>query len=269
MTKDEALKMAIECLEYHHEHSEIWGHDVEGTILSCKEALEQPTFDYNTAFSHGYEAHKAKREYPTKEEMLNKIFEATYQQHSAKLMQPNEGSITFNNPNADWVLRITPSRKIEVNKDVEVTEAAQKVLDAIQPLLDKQTAQDFFERGKEIAKWADKQNEQPPPEVAPFDVWAGTNPKRTYADKDKVYLTINVMHKDKLIHLLRIQRNEDKKYYIELNDLIRFINMGNSKKEWQGLSDDEMASIWVQAYDEKDIRTVFRVAEQALKEKNT
>jgi hypothetical protein len=97
------------------------------------------------------------------------------------------------------------------------------------------------------------------------------NPKRTYEDKDKVYLAINVMHKDKLIHLLRIQRNEDKKYYIELNDLIRFINMGNSKKEWQGLTDDEIEEIvdcpvnvmWSGDYE------TYRAIEQALKQKNT
>ena len=137
MTKDKALEMAIEAMcDFDYDKR-------LKAIQACKEALAQPAFDYKTAFSHGYEAHKAEREYPTKEEMLNKIFEATYQQHSAKLKQPNEGSITFiNNANADWVLRITPSRKIEANKDVEVTEAAQKVLDAIQPLLDKQPAQE-------------------------------------------------------------------------------------------------------------------------------
>jgi polyphosphate kinase len=45
------------------------------------------------------------------------------------------GTITFHNSNADWVMRITADRRIEVNEDVEVTEAAQKVLDAMQPLL--------------------------------------------------------------------------------------------------------------------------------------
>jgi hypothetical protein len=44
-------------------------------------------------------------------------------------------TITFHNTNADWVMRITADRHIEVNEDVEVTEAAQKVLDAMQYLL--------------------------------------------------------------------------------------------------------------------------------------
>lgn len=39
-------------------------------------------------------------------------------------------------------------------------------------------------------------------------------------------------------------------------------------REWQGLSDAEMVSIWLQKYDEKDIRLVCRAIEQALKEKN-
>jgi len=40
MNKDEALKMAIECLEYHNEQG-AWGCNLEGTIVICKEALEQ------------------------------------------------------------------------------------------------------------------------------------------------------------------------------------------------------------------------------------
>ena len=37
--------------------------------------------------------------------------------------------------NDTWVMRITADRRIEVNEDVEVTEAAKKVLDAMQHLL--------------------------------------------------------------------------------------------------------------------------------------
>ena len=47
--------------------------------------------------------------------------------------EPN--TITFHNSNVEWVMRITADRRIEVNEDVEVTEAAQKVLDAMQYLL--------------------------------------------------------------------------------------------------------------------------------------
>lgn len=53
------------------------------------------------------------------------------------ITEPN--TITFHNSNADWVMRITADRRIEVNEDVEVTEAAQKVLDAMQYLLKAQT----------------------------------------------------------------------------------------------------------------------------------
>lgn len=53
------------------------------------------------------------------------------------ITEPN--TITFHNSNADWVMRITADRRIEVNEDVEVGEAAQKVLDAMQYLLKAQT----------------------------------------------------------------------------------------------------------------------------------
>ena len=46
-------------------------------------------------------------------------------------------TIVFHNANVDWVMRITADRRIEVNEDVEVAEAAQKVLDAMQQLLTK------------------------------------------------------------------------------------------------------------------------------------
>ena len=35
----------------------------------------------------------------------------------------------------EWVMRITADRRIEVNEDVEVTEAAKKVLEAMQHML--------------------------------------------------------------------------------------------------------------------------------------
>jgi len=52
-------------------------------------------------------------------------------------MTPN--TITFQDSNATWVMRITADRRIEVNEGVEVTEAAQKVLDAMQHLLKPRT----------------------------------------------------------------------------------------------------------------------------------
>jgi hypothetical protein len=38
-----------------------------------------------------------------------------------------------------WVMKITPNRRIEVNEDVEVTEAAKKVLECMQTMLTKRT----------------------------------------------------------------------------------------------------------------------------------
>ena len=55
-------------------------------------------------------------------------------------MTPNtiEFSTTHNELHNTWVMRITADRRIEVNEDVEVTEAAKKVLEAMQWMLDKQ-----------------------------------------------------------------------------------------------------------------------------------
>jgi len=38
-----------------------------------------------------------------------------------------------------WVMKITPDRRIEVNEDVEITEAAKKVLECMQTMLTKRT----------------------------------------------------------------------------------------------------------------------------------
>ena len=40
--------------------------------------------------------------------------------------------------NQEWVMRITPERKIEINEGVEITEAAQKVFVVLQELMNKQ-----------------------------------------------------------------------------------------------------------------------------------
>ena len=45
---------------------------------------------------------------------------------------------TTHNKTPKWVMRITADRRIEVNEDVEVTEVATKVLEAMQWMLDKQ-----------------------------------------------------------------------------------------------------------------------------------
>ena len=59
----------------------------------------------------------------------------------------------------DWVMRITADRRIEVNEGVEVTEAAQKVLDALQNLLkpaqpEQEPVLWMMPDGKTADKWA-------------------------------------------------------------------------------------------------------------------
>jgi hypothetical protein len=55
-------------------------------------------------------------------------------------MTPNtiEFKTTSNTLMDGWVMRITADRRIEVNENVDVTEAAKKVLEAMQWMLDKQ-----------------------------------------------------------------------------------------------------------------------------------
>ena len=55
-------------------------------------------------------------------------------------MTPNtiEFKTTSNTLMDGWVMRITADRRIEVNEDVDVTEAAKKVLEAMQWMLDNQ-----------------------------------------------------------------------------------------------------------------------------------
>ena len=72
-----------------------------------------------------------------------------------KAIEPH--TTTFHNLNSDWVMpdwvmRITADRRIEVNEGVEVTEAAQNVLDALQNLLKPAQERNFCERcGKRTA----------------------------------------------------------------------------------------------------------------------
>jgi len=58
-----------------------------------------------------------------------------YQRGYAITNAPQPTALTFNGGNSEWVMRITADRRIEVNEDVEVTEAAQKVLHALQHLI--------------------------------------------------------------------------------------------------------------------------------------
>lgn len=74
-------------------------------------------------------------------------------------MTPN--TIEFRStPNNTWVLRITADRRIEVNEDVEVTDAAQKVLEAMQHLLPQRTwvGLDHHDK-KTFSSWLDHKSD--------------------------------------------------------------------------------------------------------------
>ena len=79
-------------------------------------------------------------------------------------MTPNtiEFKTTSNTLMDGWVMRITADRRIEVNEDVDVTEAAKKVLEAMQLMLDNQkrtwvglSDDDRFELAKAQHGWED------------------------------------------------------------------------------------------------------------------
>ena len=116
MTKDEAL--TLEALKY--AASKGYGlRDMKIAPFTIKSdaALAQPELD-EAAF----------------EAALQKQFQRDYAGYAiAAAAQPT--LITFKGGNAEWVMRITADRRIEVNEGVEVSEAAQKVLDALQNLL--------------------------------------------------------------------------------------------------------------------------------------
>jgi hypothetical protein len=76
-------------------------------------------------------------------------------------------TITFNNYDTEWVMRITADRKIEVNPNVGIDESAKAVLNAVQELLLKNNpkpvafmsksktiyhVEDFSDMDKDIAK---------------------------------------------------------------------------------------------------------------------
>lgn len=63
----------------------------------------------------------------------------------------------FAKPPGEWVMRITADRRIEVNENVTVTEAAQAVLDALQTLM-KQPEQkpETDEQGRPMTYWGGK-----------------------------------------------------------------------------------------------------------------
>ena len=70
-----------------------------------------------------------------------------------KQQPPN--TISFYSMNTEWVMRITADRRIEVADGVDVTEAAQKVLDAMQNMLDVGLEKSVLAEREACAKLAD------------------------------------------------------------------------------------------------------------------
>ena len=82
--------------------------------------------------------------------------------------------IEFQTADRTWVMRITADRRIEVNEDVEVTDAAQKVLDAMQHLLNPATRRQWV--GLTEAEIMEL-----------VEMYSGVNPNRYMLIKDTQY----------------------------------------------------------------------------------
>lgn len=119
-----------------------------------------------------------------------------------------------------------------------------------------QPAQDFFERGKEIAKWADKQNEQPAQEPVAYMQASEINYiKAMKGEGIKEWRTCLGMN-------------------YEAGDVPLYTHPA---PEWQGLSDDEIdyweclkaPPVHPDFLEDDSWREFARCIEKALKEKNT
>ena len=123
-----------------------------------------------------------------------------------------------------------------------------------------QPAQDFFERGKEIAKWADKQNEQPAQEPVAWECFLDP----AYYDMWAIRQTGN-RNFEETIHVVNGK---------EAKHLCAWLNSLNTHPapSWVGLSDDEIRKVIID--EQIPVRTgktanrFARAIEQALKEKN-
>ena len=94
-------------------------------------------------------------------------------------MTPNtiEFSTTHNELHNTWVMRITADRRIEVNEDVEVTDAAKKVLEAMQHFLPQRTWVDLTR--EEFAEILCDDRWQGRPELMMLQVQAKLKDKNT------------------------------------------------------------------------------------------
>jgi hypothetical protein len=186
------------------------------------------------------------------------------------ITEPN--TITFHNSNADWVMRITADRRIEVNEDVEVTEAAQKVLDAMQYLLKAQTQEpvsnDPLPRACNLAG-VDYQTflkiKAYMPVAPPQRTWVGGGD----LEDSNAYLT-PPQSTERPVDCERCNRLEEQAY-----DLVGKLRVANIKlsmqpqRTWVGLTDDEIKAMDARLTSNSSFYAGALWAEAKLKEKNT
>jgi len=147
-------------------------------------------------------------------------------------MTPN--TIQFSGTDSTWVMRITADRRIEVNEDVEVTKAAQDVLDALQHLLKPAPVQ-------EPVVW----------------MWQQAPIKTQWGD-------------EMVVAALAIDRDHTVSIYCERDQTAKVEAMFTppaAQRQWVGLTEEERTEIRREHY----ARTLplMDAVEAKLKEKNT
>ena len=143
-----------------------------------------------------------------------------------------------------WVMRITADRKIEVNEDVNVTFAAQKVLDAMQGLLTPQHT------------WA---------ELTDKEILSISNENYTNNKGSRIEFARAVLRKaqepaEKNL-MERYAREMKSRNWISFDDWVREISP--PKRTWVGLTDEDCKGMGA------GDKVVAMWADRTLKEKNT
>jgi hypothetical protein len=198
-------------------------------------------------------------------------------------MKPN--SIEFHSSNDTWVMRITKDRRLEVNEDVDVTDAAQEVLDRMQNILqhvepvEEIDWKDQYEKQKRRAEmWVAKYEK----DIGPLEYAVPAAPVQESVAVSEVLVKIarflgvvqvyaqdiNPKHELETDKPLHWKARELQGEVISLLDS----TPPAAQRQWVGLTDDEIKLQW-SVFWEADCHPwaidFARAIEAKLKEKNT
>ena len=217
MNKDEAIHKALKvlnCLNNDRVYETAW---VKGAINACEEALEQPAFGECGNKSCGGHGACYCEEQPV-------MAISQMNNDALKNALNNQGKLSVSSPQ--------PQPAQEPVATIQQFE--RKWID--KEALEQPEGKEFFERGKEIARWADKQAQEP----------VGVVSWHEGAVMGSIFPSSNM------------PKDEDKLY--------------THPHQWQGLTDDEIIDMYFQANINPQphgfIIDFIRAIEQALRNKN-